>query len=179
MLKSHLLAQETYYLVLLKGNYFFIWLCCLFVAARVSLSFRWAGVCSSCDMWVLLVVASPLVEHRCWRIWASLVVACGLSSFGSWAPEHLVVVAHRLSCPEAWGGLPGSGTEPFVSCTGRQILYHWATRKVLLFILKYCIPVLDLMMPIPAVREICIYYLLMLLTLNRQWFTFAGIFDQR
>ena len=36
---------------------------------------------------LLVVVASPVAEHRLWGTWASLAVACGLSSCSS-APAH-------------------------------------------------------------------------------------------
>ena len=37
---------------------------------------------------LLIAVASPVAEHRLQGTWASVVVACGLSSCGSWALEH-------------------------------------------------------------------------------------------
>ena len=37
-------------------------------------------------------------------------------------------VVHRLSCSSAWGIFPDPGSKP-VSHTGRQSLYHWATRE--------------------------------------------------
>ena len=53
----------------------------------------------------------------------------GLSSCGSWALEHRL--NHRGSQASLLGGmwdLPGLGIEP-VSCIGRWILYHRATRE--------------------------------------------------
>jgi len=37
---------------------------------------------------LLIAVASFVGEHGLWGSRASVVVACGLSSCGSWAPEH-------------------------------------------------------------------------------------------
>ena len=45
---------------------------------------------------LFIVVASLVVEHRLQGTRASVVVAHGLSSFGSWALEH------RLDSCEAW-----------------------------------------------------------------------------
>ena len=58
----------------------------------------------------------------------------GLSSGGTWA-QYLqlpgsVVVAHRLSCSAACGIAPDQGLNP-VSCIGRWIFYHGATREAL------------------------------------------------
>ena len=61
-------------------------------------------------------------------------MACGLSSFSSRALEHIL-----SSCgPPAQLHVGSSWIRDWthVSCIGRQILYHWATRKVLLFIFK-------------------------------------------
>ena len=53
---------------------------------------------------------------------ASVAAASGLSSTGS------VVAQYELSCPWHMGS---SQTKDWthVSCTGRQMLYHWATRE--------------------------------------------------
>ena len=56
--------------------------------------------------------------------------ACRLSSCGSRALEQgSVVVAHRLSCSRACGSSQIRDWT-HVSCIGRQILYHWATREI-------------------------------------------------
>ena len=65
---------------------------------------------------LLVVVASPVVEHRLYGVRAPVVVAPQLWKTGSTA------VAHRLSCSEACGIFLTHCTH--VSCTGRQILYH-------------------------------------------------------
>ena len=59
-------------------------------------------------------------------------MAHGFGSCGSWLLEH------RLSSCGTWAqllcgmwDLPGSGIKPSVSCIGRQILYHQATREAL------------------------------------------------
>ena len=49
------------------------------------------------------------------------VAVCGARALGTQASA---VVAHGLSCPEAWD-IPGT----HVSCTGRRILNHWTTGK--------------------------------------------------
>ena len=66
--------------------------------------------------------------------WPSLVAeqalgCAGFSSCSSWTPEH------RLNSWGAWASLPwhmGSSQirdQICVSCIGRQILYHWATKE--------------------------------------------------
>ena len=72
----------------------------------------------------LLAVAASLVEHRLWSTRASAVVACGLRSCSSQAPEHrLVVAAPGLSCSVACGIFLDQGLN-LCLCTGSQILYH-------------------------------------------------------
>ena len=58
-------------------------------------------------------------------MWASVVMACGPSSFGSWALEL------GLSSYDAWAlllhalwDLPGSGIEPVFPSIGRLMFYH-------------------------------------------------------
>jgi len=46
--------------------------------------------------WFLIVVASPVAEHRFQGVWASVVAACRLSSCGS------RVLEHRLNNCGAW-----------------------------------------------------------------------------
>ena len=62
---------------------------------------------------LLVVVASLVAQHRLWGRWASIVVACRLSSYNSQALEH------RLSSCGAWAqllcnmwDLPAPGIEP-------------------------------------------------------------------
>ena len=49
-----------------------------------------------------------------------------------WSTDS-TVVARGLSCCRACGSFPDQGWNS-VSCIGRQILYHWATRAALLFL---------------------------------------------
>ena len=68
---------------------------------------------SSCHEWQLLfvaglltVVASLILEHGLWGIWALVVAIPGLQSTGS------IVAAHRLSCFVACGIFPDQGSNP-------------------------------------------------------------------
>ena len=69
---------------------------------------------------LLLAVASLVAEHGPEGTGTSVVVAPGLWSAGS------IVMLHRLSCSAAFGS-----SQTHVSCFGRWILYHWATREAL------------------------------------------------
>ena len=78
---------------------------------------------------LLIVMASPVAEHRLQGTRAWAVVALGLSSWSSLTLEHsLNSVAHRLSCSAAWGILldQGSTHVPYI---GRWILHHQAIRE--------------------------------------------------
>ena len=65
-----------------------------------------------------LIAAASLVEHRLYSVWAS------------------VVVAHGLSWPSTSGIFPDRH-QIRISCIGRWILYHWATREPLIAVLIY------------------------------------------
>ena len=67
-----------------------------FVAMRAFSGCVEQGPLSSFGVRLLIVVASLVVEHRLQGTRASVVVAYGLSSFGSWALEH------RLDSCGAW-----------------------------------------------------------------------------
>ena len=70
---------------------------------------------------------------------------CCMRGSGAWLFAMLWTIAHQaplsmgLSQQEYWSGfpcpppgdLPGPGIEPWGSCIGRQILYHWATWEAL------------------------------------------------
>ena len=78
----------------------------------------------------LTVVASLVAEHRLWSVWASVAIAHGLSHCASQAPSH------RLNSCGAWAlvALRHGGSSPIrgqtrVSCIGKWIPYHWATRE--------------------------------------------------
>ena len=67
---------------------------------------------------LLAAAASLIVEHRLWSTRASAVVACGLRSCSSLAPEHrLVVAAPGLSCSVACGTFLDQGLN--------LCLLHW------------------------------------------------------
>ena len=70
----------------------------------------------------LLIVASVVTEHGLSGAWPSAVVAPRLESTG------LAVMVHGLSCSMAQGS-SWIRDETCVSCTGRWILYHGATRE--------------------------------------------------
>ena len=57
---------------------------------------------------------------------ASVVSVLGLKSTGSTVAEH------RLSCSESCGIV---SDRAHISCIGRQILYHWATREAISWVL--------------------------------------------
>ena len=68
-----------------KGvNFFFnlflavMGLCCCMGSSLVAVS----RGCSSVVVCRLLIVVASLVEHRLWSVWASVVSARGLSSYG-------------------------------------------------------------------------------------------------
>ena len=87
----------------------YLWLCWVFTAAWAFLWLWRAGLSSSCG-------ASHCGGFPCCRVWALRrkgfgSVACGLSSWGSWAPRH------RLSCSAGCGIFPDQGLN---SC-----LLHW------------------------------------------------------
>ena len=77
-----------------------------------------------------LIAGAPLVaKHRLGGAWASAAATHGLSSCGFWALEHrLNRCGSRASLLGGMWDLPGLGIEP-VSCIGRWILYHRATRE--------------------------------------------------
>ena len=70
----------------------------------------------------LLIVASVVTEHWLSGAWPSAVVAPGLQSTGS------AVMVHGLSCSMAQGS-SWIRDQTCVSCTGRWLLYHGATRE--------------------------------------------------
>ena len=65
------------------------------------------------------------VVHKVQGAQASIVTAHGFSSCSSQALEHgSIVVAHRLSCSEAWEIFLDQGPKTPVSCIDRRILQH-------------------------------------------------------
>ena len=77
----------------------------------------------------LIAEVSLAAELRLQGAWASVLVARGLSSCSLWAPGHkLSSCSARSFAPRRVGSSWIRG-QTRVSCTGRQILYHWTTRE--------------------------------------------------
>ena len=98
---------------------------CLFLAV---LGLCW-GLVSSCGAYVSCCGSFSCLEHGLQAMQASgagrvrsVAVASGLSSCSSWAREQRLNSYLESSWIRDWIR---------VSCIGRQILYHWATREVL------------------------------------------------
>ena len=66
---------------------------------------------------LLTAVPSPVVQHGLLGVWASLVVAHGLSRCDSWTLEPSSVAPQHV-------GLSQTRDGTLVSCIDRQILYH-------------------------------------------------------
>ena len=84
-------------------------LCCctLFSLVVASGGYSLAGVPG-----LLIAVASLIVVHRLWGVWASVTAAQGLSSFGSRTPEHrLSRCGARAEVLRIKWALPGPGVE--------------------------------------------------------------------
>ena len=103
-------------------------LCCWAAVCPVVES----GGCSSCGAGFFLHCLLVLQSTGLW----------GFRNCGSWALEH-----NRLSScgPWAWllhgmWDLPGSRDPAYVSCVGRWILYHWATKEASSQIFKWNFP---------------------------------------
>ena len=115
----------TYIYICICKILFIYWLCWVFLGfalAATSGGHSLAVVCGSHT-----VLASLPLTAGLWGAWASVVEAWGLSSWGSRAQArslwHLgLVVRWRL-------GSSQTRDRTCVSCIGRQILYHWATRE--------------------------------------------------
>ena len=103
----------------------------LFLAALGLRCCSWAF--SSCSEWGLLFIE----VHRLLIAVASLVVEHGLQVRGLQQLQHAgsAVVAHGLSCTTACRS-SCTRDRTRVSCTGRQILNHCATREVPLHLFR-------------------------------------------
>ena len=79
---------------------------------------------------------SLIVQHRLEGMWASVVAACGLGSYGFWALEHrLNSCGSCAHCSVAYGiFLDEAGIH--VSCIGRRIFNHWTTTEVQYMLFK-------------------------------------------
>ena len=116
--------------------FFFFWLCQVFFAV-LRLSPVVVSGCYSllivlaCGL--LIAVASLVAEHRLQGPWASVVVISGLRSCGTWALACKLSSCSTLAqLPHALWDFRGPGIKP---CIGRQILNHWTTREVPIWIL--------------------------------------------
>ena len=85
------------------------------------------GLCH-CSGFSLVAESRLLAAEHGLQVQAS-VAALGLRGRGCWPLEHRSIVGmHKLSCSWHVGSSPiRDGT--LVSCTGRQVLDHWATRE--------------------------------------------------
>ena len=107
----------------------FVWLCWVFSAVKAFLSgCGEQGLLSRCGSW-----ASHWGGFSCSRAWAPGHV--GFSGFSMWARKSWLLGsrAQRSWCRGlvALRHVVPSGTrdQACVSCTGRKILYHWATSE--------------------------------------------------
>lgn len=120
-----------------KQFYLLIFGCWILVAMWAFLWLQRAGALSAAVP--RLLAAAPLaLEYRPQGTWASAVATPRLPSTDS------TVVAHRLGCSLACGIFPNWGWNP-CPCTGRWILYNWATREAPVQLLSYlaqCLPAL-------------------------------------
>ena len=113
------------FFILFLKNYLFI---CFFAALGLCCS---AWVFSGCEQGLLsmevhgflIVVASPVAEHRPQSRWVSgvwhagsAVAAQGLQNTGS------VIVAHGLSCSTVWGNLLEQGIRPVSPALAGRVL---------------------------------------------------------
>ena len=107
--------EFNFYFIIILFSYLFLAVLGQHCCTGFSLVCGEQGLLSSCDAW-----ASVVAEH-------------GLSNYGSQALEH------RLNSCSAQAllhvGFSWTRVQTCVTCIGRQILYHWATRKALIFIL--------------------------------------------
>ena len=107
--------------------FIYLWLCCVFVAAACGLSLvvESRGYSLAALHRLLIVVPSPVAEHR----------LC--------AQDSSVVVAHELSCSAACGIFPDQGSNPCL--LHRQVhsypMYHQASPTGFLYNLDiHCQP---------------------------------------
>ena len=102
---------------------FSYWLCWVSTAAQgFSLVVASRGHSLVVVPGLLIAVASLVAEHRLWGVWASVVVVSGLCSTDSEVAEH--TLSCSLHVVSSW-----TRDWSHVSCTGRWILYQWATRE--------------------------------------------------
>ena len=100
--------------------------CCMDFSVAWSVGVTLQLQCMNFSQWWLLLLHSP--GSRAWGLqWLwhvdSVIAAPRFQSTGS-------VVLHKLSCSQECGNF-WLRDWTCVSCIGRQILYHWATREAL------------------------------------------------
>ena len=112
--------------------YLFIFGCFRSLLLCVGFLQLWrAGATLRCSVWASRGRGFSCCGAQALGVWASVVVARGLSSCGSWALERrLSSCGTRAQLLCSMWDLPGPGIEPFVPCVGRWILNHCATREV-------------------------------------------------
>ena len=110
--------------------FIYFWLCWGFVAVPAFLWWGESGVLSGCNAQVLIAGASLVVEDRLQGMPASVVGTHGLRSCSSWALEHRLSTCGAQALV-ALSHIESSETEDqtHISCIGRRIPYHWATRE--------------------------------------------------
>ena len=132
--QGYSLLLSYYFQCLFFFNYLFLyfWLGWVFIAScRLSPVAARRGYSQVVVLWLLMAATSLVAEHRLWGPQASVVVAHGLNSCspGSRAWAQYLGCTGLVAPWHVGSSQPGEQT--YVSCIGRQILYHWATRAVL------------------------------------------------
>ena len=111
----------------------YFWLCWVFVAAQALSLVVASGGCSLAGVcWLLIAVASLVAERRLWG-------HAGFCRCSAWA-QLLLLVGSRVPAQQLWHMSLAAlwqvrssqiRDQTHVSCNGRWILYHWATREAL------------------------------------------------
>ena len=108
---SPVLGGRIFFFFFYVFTYF--WLCCFFVAVCAFSSCGEQRLLSSCGARASHLLWLLVAEHGLRQVRASVVVACGLSVWGSWALEHrLSSCGTGLSRSVARGILLDQGSNP-------------------------------------------------------------------
>ena len=100
----------------------------------------WAAGQHSIAGMAVLLFCFPGTWGRCICVFVCLVSCIQLTDT-SWTIAHQAPLSRKFSLKEYWSGLqfppPGDFPNPgiestisYISCIGRQILYHWPTRGI-------------------------------------------------
>ena len=120
---TSILGFHLFKKIILPLTFLFLWSYLYFGCAGSSLLCK---LFSSCGKQRLLSVLSAWASH------GSGLYCCGAGARGCVGFSHWsvgsVAVAQGLSCFVACGTFPDRN-QTQVSCIGRQILYHWASRE--------------------------------------------------